>query len=137
MRCTIWARAPVAPRIFVKEVDDPENFGVVVYDEEGAVADIVEKAGVVDTRFDDAPVVTRRRWPLLLPAGRLRRHRDARAVDSRRARDHRRQPPLRAAGRLDAAQVAGWWEDAGKHWKHLADIGRRIDETGANKRDPA
>ena len=39
------------------------------------------------------------------------------------------------AGRLDAAEVVGWWEDAGKHWQHLADIGRRIDETGANKRD--
>ena len=39
------------------------------------------------------------------------------------------------AGRLDAAEVVGWWEDAGKHWAHLADIGHRIDETGANKRD--
>ena len=41
------------------------------------------------------------------------------------------------AGRLDAAEVDGWWEDAGKHWQHLADIGRRIEETGANKRDAA
>jgi glucose-1-phosphate thymidylyltransferase len=40
-------------------------------------------------------------------------------------------------GRLDASEVVGWWEDAGKHWQHLADIGRRIDETGANKRDTA
>ena len=24
----------------------------------------------------------------------------------------------------------GWWEDAGKHWQHLADIGRRIDADG-------
>jgi hypothetical protein len=30
-------------------------------------------------------------------------------------------------------RVRGWWEDAGKHWQHLAEIGRRIDETGANK----
>jgi glucose-1-phosphate thymidylyltransferase len=41
------------------------------------------------------------------------------------------------AGRLDAAEVEGWWEDAGKHWQHLADIGHRIDQTGANKRDAA
>ena len=41
------------------------------------------------------------------------------------------------AGRLDATEVAGWWEDAGKHWQHLADIGHRIEETGANKRDAA
>ena len=41
------------------------------------------------------------------------------------------------AGRLDAAEVSGWWEDAGKHWQHLADIGRRIEKTGANKGDGA
>ena len=35
-------------------------------------------------------------------------------------------------GRLDVVRVEGWWEDAGKHWQHLADIGRRVDETGAN-----
>jgi hypothetical protein len=29
--------------------------------------------------------------------------------------------------------VRGWWEDAGKHWQHLAEIGRTIDETGVNK----
>ena len=33
---------------------------------------------------------------------------------------------------LDVVRVEGWWEDAGKHWQHLADIGRRVDETGAN-----
>ncbi len=39
-------------------------------------------------------------------------------------------------GRLDAFRVEGWWEDAGKHWQHLGDIGRRIDETGANNVAP-
>ena len=34
---------------------DPENFGVVVYDGDGRVTDIVEKAGVVDTRFETPP----------------------------------------------------------------------------------
>ena len=37
------------------------------------------------------------------------------------------------AGRLDASEVEGWWEDAGKHWQHLAEIGRRIELTGANR----
>ena len=37
-------------------------------------------------------------------------------------------------GRLDVVQVRGWWEDAGKHWQHLAEIGRLVDETGANNR---
>ena len=41
--------------VFVKDVPDPENFGVVAYDDDGAVADIVEKAGVVDTRYDAPP----------------------------------------------------------------------------------
>ena len=82
--------------------------------------------------------VARGRRSLLLPAGRLRRHRDAEPVGARRARDHRREPSLRA--RRDGStppRSTGWWEDAGKHWQHLADIGRRIDETGANKRDAA
>ena len=28
------------------------------------------------------------------------------------------------AGHSRSAQVDGWWEDAGKHWQHLAEIGR-------------
>ena len=35
-------------------------------------------------------------------------------------------------GRLDVVEVSGWWEDAGKHWRHLAEIGRLVEETGAN-----
>src|SRR6185369_651640 len=34
--------------IFVKDVPDPENFGVVAYAEDGGVEDVVEKAGIVD-----------------------------------------------------------------------------------------
>jgi hypothetical protein len=30
-------------------------------------------------------------------------------------------------------KVRGWWEDAGKHWQHLAEIGRTIEQTGVNK----
>src|SRR2546430_15772199 len=41
--------------VFVKDVPDPENFGVVAYDGDGSVADVVEKAGVVDTRYDSPP----------------------------------------------------------------------------------
>jgi len=35
--------------------------------------------------------------------------------------------------RLAVREVAGWWEDAGKHWQHLAEIGRLVEETGVNK----
>src|SRR3954471_14012536 len=38
--------------VFVKEVPDPESFGVVVYDDDGNVSDLVEKAGIVDKRYD-------------------------------------------------------------------------------------
>ena len=46
---------------------DPENFGVVVYGEDGSVTDIVEKAGVVDTRYDAPPTSHAVVGPLLLP----------------------------------------------------------------------
>jgi glucose-1-phosphate thymidylyltransferase len=131
-----WVESPAHARIFVKEVGDPENFGVVLYDGSGRVTDIVEKAGVVDTRFDAPPsshaVVGLYCYPpdvfdviaALAPSARgeleitdVNRHY---AVESR----------------LEASEVMGWWEDAGKHWQHLADIGHRIEQTGANKRDP-
>src|SRR5207253_1694136 len=50
-----WAEDARGAQIFVKDVPDPENFGVVVYGDDGRVTDIVEKAGVVDTRFDAPP----------------------------------------------------------------------------------
>jgi len=129
----LWSESPARAQIFVKQVDDPENFGVVVYGDDGEVVDIVEKAGVVDTRFDAPPtsdaVVGLYCYPPDVfdviatlepsPRGELE------------ITDVNRHYAL--AGRLDATQVVGWWEDAGKHWQHLADIGRRIEETGANK----
>jgi glucose-1-phosphate thymidylyltransferase len=132
-----WGGDPSRARIFVKEVGDPENFGVVVYGEDGAVSDIVEKAGVVDTRYSSPPtshaVVGLYCYPpdvfevidTLQPSGR----------GELEITDVNRHYAL--AGRLDASEVEGWWEDAGKHWQHLADIGRRIDQTGANKQDAA
>src|SRR5215475_6954571 len=47
-----WERGAL---VFVKEVPDPENFGVVAYDGGGRVTDIVEKAGRVDTRYSSPP----------------------------------------------------------------------------------
>ncbi len=41
--------------IFVTAVPDPENFGVVVLDGDGRATDIVEKAGIVDLRYDAPP----------------------------------------------------------------------------------
>ena len=44
-----WVDGGDGAQIFVKEVPDPDRFGVVVYGEDGRVSDVVEKAGVVDT----------------------------------------------------------------------------------------
>jgi glucose-1-phosphate thymidylyltransferase len=127
-----WASAGDRAQIFVKEVPDPENFGVVVY-EDGKVADIVEKAGVVDTRYPAPPtneaVVGLYCFPpdvfdvidSLEPSSRG----ELEITDVNRHYAHQ--------GRLDVAHVDGWWEDAGKHWQHLAEIGRLVDETGANR----
>ena len=128
-----WLDDPIDARIFVTDVADPENFGVVVY-EDGRVIDIVEKAGVVDRRYDAPPsshaVVGLYCYPpdvfdviaTLTPSTR----------GELEITDVNRHYAL--ARRLDAVEVTGWWEDAGKHWQHLADIGHRIELTGANKR---
>ena len=127
-----WASGADRALIFVKEVPDPENFGVVVYDGDGQVTDIVEKAGVVDKRFDTPPtshaVVGLYCFPpdvfdvieRLEPSSRG----ELEITDVNRHYAQER--------RLDVVQVEGWWEDAGKHWQHLAEIGRLVDETGAN-----
>ncbi len=132
-----WAENPSRARIFVKEVDDPENFGVVAYDEQGHVSDIVEKAGVVDVRYDAPPsshaVVGLYCYPPdvfdVIAAQEPSTRGELEITDVNRH--------YALAGRLEVTEVEGWWEDAGKHWQHLAEIGRRIDETGANKRADA
>jgi glucose-1-phosphate thymidylyltransferase len=128
-----WATGDDRAMIFVKDVPDPENFGVVVYDGDGRVTDIVEKAGVVDTRFDAPPtneaVVGLYCFPpdVFDVIGRLEpsNRGELEITDVNR---HYAQE-----GRLDVVRIEGWWEDAGKHWQHLAEIGRRVEETGANR----
>jgi glucose-1-phosphate thymidylyltransferase len=119
--------------VFVKEVPDPENFGVVAYGEEGAVADIVEKAGIVDTRYDAPPsndaVVGLYCFPpdvfeiidTLSPSSRG----ELEITDVNRTYAQR--------GDLAVRRVEGWWHDGGKHWADLAELGRLIEQTGANK----
>jgi glucose-1-phosphate thymidylyltransferase len=119
--------------VFVKEVPDPENFGVVVYDDGMNVTDIVEKAGRVDTRYDTPPsndaVVGLYCYPPdvfeiidgLAPSNRG----ELEITDVNRVYAQR--------GDLAVRRVEGWWHDGGKHWGDLADIGRRIEQTGANK----
>jgi glucose-1-phosphate thymidylyltransferase len=119
--------------VFVKDVPDPENFGVVAYGTGDNVTDIVEKAGVVDTRYDAPPsnhaIVGLYCYPpdvfdiidTLSPSNRG----ELEITDVNRVYvEH---------GRLSVHHVEGWWHDGGKHWQDLADVGRLIDETGVNK----
>ena len=119
--------------VFVTEVDDPVSFGVVAYGEDGSVADIVEKAGVVDTRYAEPPsrdaVVGLYCYPpdvfeiieSLEPSGRG----ELEITDVNREYARR--------GELSVQRVDGWWHDGGKHWGDLADVGRLIEQTGVNK----
>jgi glucose-1-phosphate thymidylyltransferase len=119
--------------VFAKDVPDPENFGVVVYGDDGTVADVVEKAGDVDKRYDSPPsndaIVGLYGYPpdvfdiidALTPSSRG----ELEITDVNRA--------YAQQGRLRVERVEGWWHDGGKHWADLADVGRLIEETGANK----
>ena len=118
--------------VFVAEVPDPESFGVVAYDDDGRVIDIVEKAGVVDVRYDSPPsndaVVGLYCYPpevfeiidALVPSSRG----ELEITDVNREFARR--------GRLRVERVEGWWHDGGKHWADLAEVGRLIEQTGAN-----
>ena len=128
-----WAAGDDRALIFVKAVPDPENFGVVVYDGDGRVTDIVEKAGVVDMRYDAPPTDEAVVGLYCFPA-------DVFDVIDRLEPSSRGELEITDVnrhyakeGRLDVVRVEGWWEDAGKHWQHLAEIGRLVEETGANR----
>jgi glucose-1-phosphate thymidylyltransferase len=119
--------------VFVTEVEDPENFGVPAYDGDGRVTDIVEKAGWVDKRYDTPPsndaIVGLYCYPpdvydiidSLEPSNRG----ELEITDVNRAYAQR--------GELEVRRLDGWWHDGGKHWADLADVGRLIEDTGANK----
>ncbi len=119
--------------VFAKDVPDPENFGVIAYDSNGGVSDIVEKAGTVDLRYDAPPsndaVVGLYCYPPdvfeiidgLAPSSRG----ELEITDVNRVYAQR--------GDLRVQQVQGWWHDGGKHWADLADVGRLIERTGVNK----
>jgi glucose-1-phosphate thymidylyltransferase len=128
-----WGASDGGALVFVKDVPDPENFGVVVYDEAGAVIDLSEKAGIVDLRYPSPPtndaVVGLYCYPADVFSVIASLERSSRGeleiTDVNRAYAQR--------GALSVVPVRGWWEDAGKHWQHLAEIGRTVDETGVNK----
>ena len=118
--------------VFVKEVPDPERFGVVVYDEDGRVTDVVEKAGIVDTRYEAPPsgdAVTGLYCYSPDVFGVIRElHPSSRG--ELEITDVNRHYAER--GSLASHRVKGWWEDAGTQ-ESLPEIGALIARTGVNK----
>jgi glucose-1-phosphate thymidylyltransferase len=123
---------PAGAQIFVKDVPDPERFGVVAYGEAGDIVDLVEKAGTVDRRYDRPPSSD-------AIAGLYCYDADVFEIIDGLERSERGELEItdvnRAyarSGRLTAARIVGWWRDAGTH-DALAQIGELIGRTGANK----
>ncbi len=119
-------------QIFVTEVLDPERFGVVAYDGNGRVVDIVEKAGSVDRRYErppssDAVVGLYCFGPDVFE---IIRGLEPSARKELEITDVNRAYAVR--GDLEVRRVRGWWRDAGTH-EALAQIGSLIEETGVNK----
>jgi glucose-1-phosphate thymidylyltransferase len=118
--------------VFVKEVPDPERFGVVVYDADGRVTDVVEKAGVVDTRYDAPPsgdAVTGLYCysPDVFAVIRELRPSSRGELEITDVNRH-----YAGRGSLASHRVRGWWEDAGTQ-ESLPEIGALIARTGVNK----
>jgi glucose-1-phosphate thymidylyltransferase len=127
-----WAEGGDGAQIFVKEVPDPERFGVVVYDEDGNVTDLAEKAGVVDKRFDAPPSSDAVVGLYCYDADvfELIHHLEPSSRGELEITDVNRTYAQR--GRLAVRRVQGWWHDAGTH-EALSDLGALVEETGANK----
>jgi glucose-1-phosphate thymidylyltransferase len=118
--------------VFVKEVPDPERFGVVVYGDDGRVTDVVEKAGVVDLRYDEPPssdAVTGLYCYSPDVFGLIHGLRPSSRGELEITDINRHYAE---AGTLAAHRVRGWWEDAGTQ-ESLPEIGALIARTGVNK----
>jgi glucose-1-phosphate thymidylyltransferase len=118
--------------VFVKDVPDPERFGVVVYGDEGRVTDVVEKAGVVDMRYEtppssDAVVGLYCYSPDVFDLIRGLQPSSRGELEITDVNRHYAEQ-----GTLAAHRVTGWWEDAGTQ-ESLPEIGALISRTGVNK----
>ena len=106
-------------------VSDPQRFGVAELDARRQRRRVRGEAGQAEV----GPDPDRR----LLPApGRVRRHRDARAVRPRRVRDHRRPQPLHPEGRAVHAGLRGPLGRCGH--RAVAPAGRRARRGGCRRR---
>ena len=127
-----WSESGDGALIFVKDVPDPERFGVVVYGEDRRVVDVVEKAGTVERRYESPPTSDAVVGLYCYDADVYDLVRDL-APSSRGELEITDVNRVYAQqGRLQAQRVSGWWHDAGTH-EALAELGALVEETGANK----
>jgi glucose-1-phosphate thymidylyltransferase len=119
-------------KIFLKEVPDPERFGVPQFGENGEIVDLIEKPVMLDKRFTEAP-------SNLAVVGLYCYDPDVydiiRTLEPSERGEYEITDVNRAymeRGDLTHATVQGWWRDAGT-FESLANIGNLIAETGANK----
>jgi glucose-1-phosphate thymidylyltransferase len=126
-----FERQESGARIFLKEVPDPERFGVPVFDDQKRIVDLVEKPGILDKRFAKPPS------PYAVVGLYCY---DASVYDIIRTLEPSERGELEITdvnrayierGDLDYSLVTGWWKDAGTH-EALSQIGNLIDQTGAN-----
>ena len=127
-----WVDGGEGAQIFVKEVPDPERFGVVVYGEDGRVSDVVEKAGVVDTRYESPPTSDAVVGLYCYDSGVYSLIRELRPSSRGELEITDVNRAYAEQGRLDVRRVQGWWHDAGTH-EALAELGALVEESGANK----
>jgi len=127
-----WSESGDGALIFVKEVSDPERFGVVVYGEDGGVTDLVEKAGVVDRRYDAPPTADAVVGLYCYDADVYEVVRGLKPSSRGELEITDVNRVYAEQGRLQARRVTGWWHDAGTH-DALADLGELVEQTGANK----
>lgn len=118
-------------KVFLKEVPDPERFGVPIFAEDGTIEDFVEKPVMLDKRFTESPspyaVVGLYCYDStvfdiirdLKPSARG----EYEITDVNKAYVQR--------GDLTYDYISGWWHDAGTY-ESLAEIGNLIETTGAN-----
>jgi glucose-1-phosphate thymidylyltransferase len=128
-----WARGSGGAQIFVAEVENPDEFGVVVYGDGGRVVDVVEKAGTVDLRYSEPPSRDAVAGLYCYPPDvfDVIRGLDRSARNELEITDVNRMYAQR--NELAHRRVRGWWGDAGASYQALARIADLIEETGVNK----
>ncbi len=123
---------PNGAHIFIKEVADPERFGVVVYGDGGEIVDISEKPGTLDRRYERPPSADAVTGLYCYAPDVYEIIRGLSPSDRGELEISDVNRAFAQQGRLGATRVRGWWRDAGTH-DALARIGALIEETGVNR----